>query len=235
MATKQKKPGMLKRLFSSKKLDVSGISEEDKKKFQRSKSMDSSMMRPPSTSDDTEGAKKSQKKAGESSSGKQGQQPKNKTSAAGPSKSREAGKDRQNGQKPRTKPREEGGLTRKRGEGGGGSLKRRKEKKDKKPIHVNAGDKIDYPCTPEIILEHHKLKAFLNPTEEWLVVELGEFECLIDNMDIIKIMAKHSKFFEVEPDELVEEFFEFVDDVPSYDEVVNYDVWQEFRDKKYLC
>ena len=54
-------------------------------------------------------------------------------------------------------------------------------------------------------------------------------------MEILKTMAKHSKFFEVEPDELVEEFFEFVDDVPSYDEVVNYDVWQEFRDKKYLC
>jgi len=28
-------------------------------------------------------------------------------------------------------------------------------------------------------------------------------------------IAEHSKFFEVEPDELWEEFFEFVDEVPS--------------------
>lgn len=40
---------------------------------------------------------------------------------------------------------------------------------------------------------------------------------------------------QVEPDELWEEFFEFVEDVPSYDEIINYDVWQEFRDQKYPC
>jgi len=40
---------------------------------------------------------------------------------------------------------------------------------------------------------------------------------------------------QVEPDQLWEEFFEFVEDVPSYDEVINYDVWQEFRFIKYQC
>ena len=40
---------------------------------------------------------------------------------------------------------------------------------------------------------------------------------------------------QVEPDQLWEEFFEFVEDVPSYDEIINYDVWQEFRDIKYPC
>jgi hypothetical protein len=66
-------------------------------------------------------------------------------------------------------------------------------------------------------------------------VELNEFECLVESMDIIKIIAKHSKFFEIDPDELWEEFFEFMEEVPSYDEIINYDVWQEFRDKKYPC
>ena len=46
-------------------------------------------------------------------------------------------------------------------------------------------------------------------------------------------LQKHSKFFEVEPDELWDEFFEFMEEVPTYDEIVNYDVWQEFRDEKY--
>ena len=32
-------------------------------------------------------------------------------------------------------------------------------------------------------------------------------------------MAKHSRFFEVEPPELVDEFFLYVDVMPSYDEV----------------
>jgi hypothetical protein len=38
---------------------------------------------------------------------------------------------------------------------------------------------------------------------------------------------------QVEPDELWEEFFEFVENVPSYDEIINYDVWQEFLLEKY--
>ena len=94
---------------------------------------------------------------------------------------------------------------------------------------------LEFPATPELILEHHRRKPFLNQNEEWLIVELNEYECLVDSMEIVKIIAKHSKFFEVEPDELWEEFFEFVEDVPSYDEIVNYDVWQEFRDKRYAC
>jgi len=42
-------------------------------------------------------------------------------------------------------------------------------------------------------------------------------------------------FFEVEPDELCAEFFKFVDQLPAYDEVINFDIWQEFRDKNYTC
>ena len=40
---------------------------------------------------------------------------------------------------------------------------------------------------------------------------------------------------QVEPDELWEEFFEYVEDMPSYDEMINFDVWQEFRFNKYNC
>jgi hypothetical protein len=100
---------------------------------------------------------------------------------------------------------------------------------------ADASVPLDYPTTPEMILAYHKAHPFLDKNEEWLLVELNEFECLVDSLDIIRIIAKHSKFFEVEPDELWEEFFEFVDDVPSYDEVINFDVWQEFRDAKYPC
>lgn len=46
-------------------------------------------------------------------------------------------------------------------------------------------------------------------------------------------MAKHSKAFEVDPPEMLDEFFDFVQDVETYDGIVNYDVWQEFRDVKY--
>lgn len=123
--------------------------------------------------------------------------------------------------------------------GGGGSFKRRSVRKERKT--GSSGPKVDttrplmFPTTPETILEYHKARPFLDENEEWLLVELNEYECLVDSLAIIKIIAKHSKFFEVEPDELWEEFFEFVDDVPSYDEVINFDVWQEFRDKKYTC
>jgi len=86
-----------------------------------------------------------------------------------------------------------------------------------------------------MILAHHKKKPFLNKNEEWLLVELNEFECLVESVDIIKTIAKHSKFFEVEPDELWEEFFEFVEEMPTYDDIINFDVWQEFRDEKYPC
>ena len=114
-----------------------------------------------------------------------------------------------------------------------GSLKRKN--KVKREVKVDVSKPIDYPCVPEILLEYQKAKPFLKPNEEWLLVELAEFECLIESVEILQIMAKHSKFFELDPPEMVEEFFEFVDDVPSYDEVINYDVWQEFRDKRYPC
>ena len=112
-----------------------------------------------------------------------------------------------------------------------------KKKKNRKEsnVHINPERALEFPCTPELILEYHKRKEFLSQNEEWLLVELNEYECLVENEEIIKIIAKHSKFFEVDPDELWEEFFEFVEEMPSYDEVINYDVWQEFRDKKYLC
>ena len=33
---------------------------------------------------------------------------------------------------------------------------------------------------------------FLDANEEWLLVELNEYECLVDSLDIIKIIAQHS-------------------------------------------
>lgn len=112
-----------------------------------------------------------------------------------------------------------------------------KKKKPRKEsvITVDTHKPLDFPCTPELILEYHKRKAFLSGNEEWLLVELNEYECLVENEDIIKIIAKHSKFFEVDPDELWAEFFDFVGELSCYDDIINYDVWQEFRDKKYLC
>ena len=121
-----------------------------------------------------------------------------------------------------------------------GSFRRRISRKDRLLrcgtfCKVDTTQPIVYPTTPEAILEYHKAMPFLDENEEWLMVELNEYECLVDGIEIIKIIANHSKFFEVEPDDLWEEFFAFVDDVPAYDEVINFDVWQEFRDKKYAC
>ncbi|KAK2175389.1 hypothetical protein NP493_732g02035 [Ridgeia piscesae] len=111
----------------------------------------------------------------------------------------------------------------------------RKKKLAKSVSDAKLKEPIEYPCVPELMLEHHKREPFLSATEEWLLVELNEYECLIDKLQVVQLMAKHSKFFEVEPPELVEEFFLYVDMMPSYDEVINLDTWQEFRDKKYLC
>jgi len=119
-----------------------------------------------------------------------------------------------------------------------GSFKRRSLRRGivkQNGLKVDTSQPLVFPTTPETILEYHKQKPILDENEEWLVVELNEFECLVDSLDVLRIIAKHSKFFEVSPDELWEEFFEFVDTVPSYDEVINFDVWQEFRDKKYTC
>jgi len=121
-----------------------------------------------------------------------------------------------------------------------GSFRRRLRRKERlmrcgEYGKVDTTQPIVYPTTPETILEYHNAMPFLDANEEWLMVELNEYECLVDGLEIIKIIANHSKFFEVEPDDLWEEFFKFVDDVPAYDEVINFDVWQEFRDKKYTC
>jgi hypothetical protein len=116
-------------------------------------------------------------------------------------------------------------------------LSRKKKKSvvkgDVAPADPN--QRLEFPATPELILAIHKRKPFLDKNEEWLIVELNEYECLVETLDIIKTIANHSKFFEVEPDELWEEFFEYVEEMPSYDEVINYDVWQEFRDERYPC
>ena len=113
--------------------------------------------------------------------------------------------------------------------------KKQIKRKESSGIKVDVTVPVSYPCTPELILEYHKKKPFLSSNEEWLLVELNEFECLVDSEEIIKVIAKHSKFFEVDPDELWAEFFEYVEEMPAYDEVINYDIWQEFRDEKYPC
>ena len=92
-----------------------------------------------------------------------------------------------------------------------------------------------YPATPDLILEHHSQKAFLTPNEEWVLIELNEYECLVDALKTVSTIAMHSIFFEVDPHLLWEEFFDFVEEAPSYDDVINEDIWQEFRDKRYCC
>lgn len=112
---------------------------------------------------------------------------------------------------------------------------RRRKKRITEKVHVDLTKPLDWPTTPEFVLEYHNHKNFLTKNEEWLLVELNEFECMVENEEIIKIMAKHSKFFEVDPPELLEEFFEWVDECPAYDEVINFDIWQEFTLAKYEC
>lgn len=120
---------------------------------------------------------------------------------------------------------------------GGGKKKGRRRKKGRisEKVHVDLSKPLEWPTTPEFVLEYHNHKNFLTKNEEWLLVELNEYECMVENDEIIKIIAKHSKFFEVDPPELLEEFFEWVDECPAYDEVINYDIWQEFTLAKYEC
>ena len=202
--------------------------EERQRALQRSKSMDASVLER-SNSKDPEISEAAKAKG---------------SGAAGPSTAPVKANKSSSGQKsskgnpPRAqaKSKQLGAVKKSETSGREGSQRKRKKGgKKSSNVNVDVSKPLDYPATPELILEYHKKKAFLNHTEEWLIVELNEFECLVDNYEMIKLMAKHSKFFEAEPDELVEEFFEFVEDVPSYDEIINYDVWQEFRDKKYLC
>ena len=51
---------------------------------------------------------------------------------------------------------------------------------------VDVSQPLEYPCTPETLLSYHKRKEMLGPTEEWLVVELNEYECLIESLEIIQ-------------------------------------------------
>jgi len=120
---------------------------------------------------------------------------------------------------------------------GGKAAKHKRKKTEKKSLNrkIDVSKPLEWPCEPELVLEYHKAKSFLTPNEEWFLVELNEFECLVDSQEILSIMAQHTKYTEMEPDEYLEEFFEFVDDVATYDEIINYDVWQEFRDIKYPC
>lgn len=111
----------------------------------------------------------------------------------------------------------------------------RRKRKESSGVRYDPSQPLEFPATPELILEAHKRKSILSPNEEWLLVELNEFECLVDSHDIIRVIAKDSKFFEVDPDELWAQFFEFVEDCTVYDDVINYDVWQEFRLKYYQC
>ena len=84
-----------------------------------------------------------------------------------------------------------------------GPKRRKKKKKETKTDYcIDTSKPLEYPTTPEQIIDYHKQKAFLSQNEEWLVVELNEYECLVDSEDIIKVIAKHSKFFEIDPPEL---------------------------------
>jgi hypothetical protein len=111
--------------------------------------------------------------------------------------------------------------------------RKREQKKTNISLSIDTSKPLEYPCTPEHIMAYHKHKPFLTRMEESLIIELNEYECLVDSREIIGIIAKQTKLFELEPQDFWEEFFAYVDDIPSYDEVINFDIWQEFRDAKY--
>ena len=58
---------------------------------------------------------------------------------------------------------------------------------------IGSTGSLEYPCTPELLLDAHKRKHFLDPCEEWLVLELNEYECLIDNIQIVRVCL-HSAY-----------------------------------------
>ena len=146
-------------------------------------------------------------------------------------------KDKKKSEEKGAKPKEQSKPKPSRQSSGGGKKKGKRRRKGRitEKVHVDLTKPLDWPTTPEFILEYHNHKNFLTKNEEWLLVELNEFECMVEDEEIIKTMAKHSKFFEVDPPELLEEFFEWVDECPAYDEVINYDIWQEFTLAKYEC
>ena len=114
--------------------------------------------------------------------------------------------------------------------------RKRKGKKQLDVSKLQLKGPLTWPTTPETILAYHKLnqlKPMLKAEEEWMLMELNEYECLVESMDILKQMSKVSKFFEVDPDELWEEFFEFVEEIPAYDDMLTSDILQEFKDQCY--
>ncbi len=220
----KKKPGLMARLFSgSKKMSVSeGPTQAEldrNKKLARMHTVDGSGTKK-RTEDDliAEALGNGVKISGKSEKGSR------------PRKSSEGQSSKQGGggARPKKKP-----PLRREEEVGRKGRKKKSKLNDFSTIQVDTSKELEFPCTPETVLAYHKNKPFLNSSEEWLIVELNEYECLIDSRDVISVIAKCSKFFEVEPDELWAEFFEFVEEVPAYDEVINYDIWQEFRDAKY--
>lgn len=217
-----KKPGLMARLFSTgSSRDVDDEKERSKKRLQRLHSVDVTTFRGKNAFFDVEPRTKKDSKSSKDDTGIE--KSKRKQSASMLTTLSES------------KPAR--GQLKKSGSGP------RRLRHRKKPIsnssvtgvQVDISKPLEYPATPEMIYEYHKRRPFLDKNEEWLIMELNEYECLVESLEVIKIIAKHSKFFEVEPDELWEEFFEFMEEVPSYDEMINYDVWQEFRDNKYPC
>lgn len=52
---------------------------------------------------------------------------------------------------------------------------------------VDISQPLEFPCPPELLLSYHKRKELLGPTEEWLIVELNEYECLVESLEIIQV------------------------------------------------
>jgi len=144
-------------------------------------------------------------------------------------------KHRKSSAKPRSSTKEKPAKKEAKGGKGGKAGKRKKKKGLNEPVRVDVSKPLIWPSTPEVLLEYHKNKPFMTKNEEWSMVELNEYECMVENMEIITIIGKHSKFFEIDPDELWEMFFEQCDDLPTYDDIINWDVWQEFRDNNFPC
>ena len=261
---KRTKPGMLKRLFSSRLLNIADLTLDDPpvtsrrkpKKLTRSRTCDAIKV---NRSNSRDGEKTPRRQGSLTESGVPQRQhsapaghpphrkPENRLSGgATTSKSGEDGKDATRRRQAAIVEEEEDDAMRNLLHPDGGVRKPPKRNssfarlRKTKTLVRSVSDAmlrepIEYPCVPELMLEHHKREPLLNPSEEWLLMELNEYECLIDSLHVVQLMAKHSKFFEVEPPELVDEFFAYVDTMPSYDEVINLDTWQEFRDVKYLC
>lgn len=226
-----KKPSFMSRLFSTSSSAEEEAKERAKKRMQRLHSVDVATFRDKNSTgffgDDSKPAKKDPKAAAAVKEDS-GDKVRRKQSVPAVSSSLSAVKDKSHRHHKKTSAAVGGSA-------GDQKRLRRRKKASLTGVQVDTTKPLEYPTTPEMIYEYHKRKPFLDKNEEWLVMELNEYECLVESLEVIKIIAKHSKFFEVEPDELWEEFFEYMEEVSSYDEMINYDVWQEFRDNKYPC